>query len=182
MRGVVFTIASMVQLAAAASAQTYAPVPPPPGSGPPTADSFAYPSLPEVPKLAAASYPSCQNGWQTAASRIARYTAIQSCINELERYNLFYLKRFPVDVSRYSTKIILIEQQFARSSAPLANKQVFHDQVLERIARVRSRKNMDDQDYGDDYRDYYVYLQHYQDDTRVLTAAREPCRDAGGSC
>ncbi len=168
--------------APAAPSTTPAPAPAAAASSP-SAGAGSYPALPDPPKLATSAYPTCQDHWQTGTSRFVKFSMLQTCVNELERFNDFNFRRFPLDVAQYSTKLVLIEKQFARSAAPQADKQSFHDHVLDLLSRARSRKGgADDQDYGDDYRDYYQYLQRYQDDMKELQRVRELCRDSVGGC
>jgi uncharacterized protein YukE len=137
----------------------------------------ALPQLPAAPALGASQYPTCQTEWRGLSKRADKYDSVQSCINALENFNLFYLNRFPAKISQYTTALLGLEKDFKTSSATLTEKQTFTKEVSSEINKCRSLTNGD---YGDYYQDYYLNLQRYRQDSALLLKIRERLRFSQG--
>jgi hypothetical protein len=129
----------------------------------------ASPTLPTAPQLEITKYPECKAEYRLIALRIDKYNSVQGCISQVEQFNRYYLFPFPEKIQIFSLKITKLEAVFSRSAATFDEKYQFHDIVLDEINKCRS---MRDGKFGEYYQNYYLYLQKYRDDMKLLIEIR----------
>ncbi len=128
-------------------------------------------ALPQRPQVRVGAYPSCKDDWRKEEGRVAQFTAIQDCIDRLERYNSSELKDFPRRVRAYDRRINIAYANFNKPVHPNWARSAFLAHVQGERDCFRSIDDLGN--YGRCYSDYYGMLDRYRGDSNLLIRLRE---------
>lgn len=129
------------------------------------------PSIPAPPHFDKTAYPSCRKSALQANDRLSQFAAVQSCLNELERFNRFHMMPFTRQMNDFAQSLLISDKNYKNSSASLELKRKYNALINSEVLKCVSMS--DTRDPGEYYADYAEIVQEYWDDEAVLKAIKD---------
>jgi len=118
---------------------------------------------PKPPRVGIEDFPTCVSDAQKPVARIDKYIVVQDCINRVENFNKFNLKKFPLKIQHHIDALRSIEIRY--------NKLDITRMISAELRKCRSVDR--NGNYGTYYDEYYKYLDIYKQTMALLINLRQ---------